>query len=504
MADLTTEQFAQRLIDVDLLDARQLDQCLGELGAREGDYEEFKNLLVRRELLTNFQADRLVEGKRTGYFYGDYKVLYMVGAGTFARVYRGVHRETGDVAAIKVLRSRYSEDPERTEHFLREAEMVKTLRHPNIVPVYEAASKGGVHYMIMEFVEGQNLRQFMKMRGILPIKTGLRIARGICAGLDHAFKMGITHRDLKNSNILVSSRGVAKLVDFGLAAMEGTSIAEGSQTVGRSIDYAGLERASGVRKNDKRSDIFFAGAIFYHMVAGKPGLYETRDRSQRMSVDRYRSVKPVLEVNPKLPTRVAIIVNKALETDVDKRYQTPAEMLADIEAAIHLNSIGQLETQPTLDSVAKSEGKKKKVAAQQLEGEKRTVMVIESRAEFQDLFREKLKKRGYRVLIVGDPMRAIERFDTDDVDDVADCVIFCLGELGNDAFNAFAQFAHDADTAHVPCILLAEASQIEFAREHAPLNEHRVLVSMPVKMIELRKVIYKLIQNKKPNPGLRK
>lgn len=502
MADLTTEQFAQRLIDVDLLDARQLDQCLGELGTREGSYEEFKNLLVRRELLTNFQADRLVEGKRTGYYYGDYKVLYMVGAGTFARVYRGVHRNTGEVAAIKVLRSRYSEDPERTEHFLREAEMVKTLRHANIVPVYEADSKGGVHYMIMEFVEGQNLRQFMKMRGILPVKTALRIARGICAGLDHAFKMGITHRDLKNSNILVSSRGVAKLVDFGLAAMEGTSIAEGAQTVGRSIDYAGLERASGVRKNDKRSDVFFAGAIFYHMIAGVPGLYETRDRSQRLSLDRYRSVKPILEVNPEVPTRLALIVNKALETDVDKRYQTPGEMLADIEAAIHLNSVGQLETQPTIASASQpTSSKKQSAGALQLEGENRTVMIIESRADVQDLFREKLKKRGYRVLIMGNPQRALARFDNDEHEDIADCVIFCLGELGNDAFNAFVHFAQDRNTAHIPCILLAEPAQIDFAKEYAPLNEHRVLVTMPIKMLEFRKVIYKLIQNKKPKPG---
>lgn len=500
MSELTTDQFAQRLLDVDLLDARQLNQCRGELGTNNASFDDFRNLLLRRELLTNFQIERVIEGKRNGYYYGDYKVLYLVGAGTFARVYRGVNRHTGEIAAVKVLRSRYSADPERTEHFLREAEMVKRLRHPNIAPVYEAASKNGVHYMIMEFIEGQNLRQFMKMRGVLPIKTALRIARDICAGLDHAFKLGITHRDLKNSNILISSRGVAKLVDFGLAAIEGSSIAEGAQTVGRSIDYAGLERSSGVRKNDKRSDIYFAGAIFYHMVAGQPGLYETRDRSQRLSIERYTSVKPVMEVKPDLPPRVGLIINKALETDVERRYQTPGEMLEDIRAAIQLQSIGQLESRPVTND--KESAAAKTTAPIQLEGEKKTVMVIESRAEVQDLFREQLKQRGYRVLIVGNPQRAVDRFDSDD-EQIADCVIFCLGELGNDAFNAFVRFSSDQHTAHIPCILLAEPAQVEFARSHAQLTPHRVLVSMPLKMGRFRKILYKLIQDAPAKPGAR-
>ncbi|HHM12893.1 MAG TPA: serine/threonine protein kinase, partial [Planctomycetaceae bacterium] len=157
MAGLTAEKFAQRAFDCDLLDAHQLESVWSEFGSRNVDLKDFTGLLVRKGLLTNFQVDRLLAGKRDGYFYGKYKVLYMIGAGTFARVYRAVDRETGRVVAVKVLRLRYMDDLETREQFLREARMVMPLRHPNIVPIYEVAEERGRPFMVMEFVEGQNL-----------------------------------------------------------------------------------------------------------------------------------------------------------------------------------------------------------------------------------------------------------------------------------------------------------------------------------------------------------
>ena len=102
--------------------------------------DDFRKLLVRRELMTSYQVDKLSRGETKGYFYGEYKVLYLVGTGTFARVYRAVHRETGEVVAVKVLRLRFSQDPEQTEQFLREGEMGAKLRHENIVPCYNGRS----------------------------------------------------------------------------------------------------------------------------------------------------------------------------------------------------------------------------------------------------------------------------------------------------------------------------------------------------------------------------
>ena len=133
------------------------------------------------------------------------------------------------------------------------------------------------------------------------------------------------------SNVIVSSDGEAKLLDFGLAGMEG---AEADERVNpRTIDYAGLERATNVRKDDTRSDIFFAGCIYYQLMSGQPALAETRERSQRLSKSRFQDIKPILEVAPNLPLALARVVTKAIELDPARRYQTPGEMLADLKLA---------------------------------------------------------------------------------------------------------------------------------------------------------------------------
>ena len=129
MVEKSAEDFARRAFDLNLLEQRQLESVWAELGTRSVSSTDLQRVLVRRGLLTNYQVDRLAKGEKTGFFYGDYKVLYLVGAGSFARVYRAVHRETSKVVAVKVLRKRYTQDPVMTEQFVREGEMGARLRH---------------------------------------------------------------------------------------------------------------------------------------------------------------------------------------------------------------------------------------------------------------------------------------------------------------------------------------------------------------------------------------
>ena len=142
MGQPTAEQIAQRAFDLGLLDERQLQEVWASFGSRNVPLQDFLQTLVRREFMTNYQVERLVKGERSGFFFGDYKVLYLVGSGTFARVYRAVHRETGKVVALKVLRNRYSENPAQSSLFVREGRVGCTLRHPNIVPIYDVVSEG--------------------------------------------------------------------------------------------------------------------------------------------------------------------------------------------------------------------------------------------------------------------------------------------------------------------------------------------------------------------------
>ena len=269
MDQLSAEQIAQRAFDLDLLDDRSYREVGGE--ARHLDAVEFQQLLLRRELLTPYQMERLLRGDRSGFFFGQYKVLYQVGAGTFARVYRTVHRDTGQVMAAKVLRQRFSNEPEKRNRFDKEADVGRSLRHPNIVAIQEVGSDKSNHYIIMEFVEGQTLRDFLRIRKQLQPLAAVRLMIDIARGMDYAFRRGVFHRDMKASNVLVSSSGQAKLVDFGLAGIDPTLSDEALAGVDnpRTIDYVVLERATNVRKDDSRSDIFFIGAIFYHMLSGR-------------------------------------------------------------------------------------------------------------------------------------------------------------------------------------------------------------------------------------------
>src|SRR6185503_12759013 len=172
----TAEQLAQRALDVNVIDDAQLQGVWSALGTTTAPLGAFQQEVLRRGLLTQYQLDRLMRAEsRTGFFYGDYKVLYCVGAGTFARVFRAIHRTTGKMVAVKVLRTSLS-NPKGShaksgkslklyiDLFRREGEFGVKLKHPNIVELFEVYTHGATHYIVMEFIEGRNLREFYRAR----------------------------------------------------------------------------------------------------------------------------------------------------------------------------------------------------------------------------------------------------------------------------------------------------------------------------------------------------
>jgi serine/threonine protein kinase len=493
MAELTAEQIAQRAFDLDLLNERQLQEIWGEFGRRNVPTEEFVQFVLRRELVTNFQLDRLLKGERSGYFYGDYKVLYMVAGGSFARVYRAAHKESGVVRALKVLRKRYSDDPSQTEHFVREGQVGLTLRHPNIVPIYEVYSKGRTHFLVMEFIEGRNLREFLKIRKKLEPAEATRMMIEITGGLRYAFEHGVSHRDLKLTNILISSKGQAKLVDFGLAGTDANVADEklGETINARTIDYAGLERATGVRKDDQRSDIYFLGVIYYHMLAGHSPLHETRDRLQRLSKSRYVDIVPLQEAEPTVPKVVAAVVSQAMNMDPEKRYQTPAQMLVDLNIAAERIAAGD-EHSEQADTSRWQADRERLATALAADSQRRGLMIVESNVKMQDVFRQELKKAGYRVLVISDPQRALERYQ--DEKKPADVIVFSTGQIGEAALTAFQEFAGGKETCNLPAVLLLAAEHGAWAKQvQEIIAPHRVVLQMPIKLSQLLEVMSKML-----------
>ena len=271
MASPDAGTLATTLLQLGLVSNYQIEEAWEELGTRKPAPEVFLLCLERKGYLSPFQSGKVVKGDADGYFLGGYRILYKVASGSFGRVYRADDPSSGRVLAIKVLRKKWSEDKHKIELFMREAKVGMSLRHPNIVEIIAVnhEKKSNQYYIVMEFVEGGNLRDFLTIRKKLPVADVLPILEDAASGLAHAFSKGITHRDMKLSNILLSSQGPAKLVDFGLAGGGGGGLSLDKMdkldkeeiNVDRTVDYAGLEKVSGVAQGDKRSDIFFLGCV---------------------------------------------------------------------------------------------------------------------------------------------------------------------------------------------------------------------------------------------------
>ena len=489
MLDISADKLAQRIFDCGLLTSNQVSVALADAGGRgQASLDELISLLLERELLTNWQISRVCENHRRGYFYGKWRLLYLIGAGSFARVYRSVHTETGESKAVKVLRQRHSADAATRANFIKEARIVMQLRHKNITPIFEVDEQNNRIYMVMEFVEGQNLREYARAHGKLPVNTALRITRDVLAGLAYASLRNIYHRDMKLSNVLLASNGTAMIVDFGLAV--DTEATDNSGP--RSIDYAALERFTRVRKTDPRSDTFFVGCMLYQMLCGVSPMDDTVDRLKRMSSNRFTDIVPISVHAPDLPHRAVVLVQRLMEIDPNKRPGTPVIAQKECEKTIAAIEAGDTRA---YEAAQAENDKFQQKQDEQDEGEGKTILLIESNSKVQDSLRNKLKEIGYRVLITGDPTRGLERFEGMEPTEVmpADCVIFGCAGLGRDGVKAFEFFVNYPSTVQMPAILITTKSVTKLVSEDW-LNEHRKQLTMPLKFKLVKQALRELLK----------
>ena len=488
MSEISAEKLAQRIFDFGLLTTNEVNVALADAGGRQrASLDDLVSLLLERELLTNWQISRVCANERRGYFYGKWRLLYLIGAGSFARVYRAVHTETGDSKAVKVLRQRHSADAATRANFMKEGRIVMQLRHKNITPIYEVDEQNNRIYMVMEFVEGQNLREYARAHGKLPVKTALQITRDVLAGLAYASLRNIYHRDMKLSNVLLASTGTAMIVDFGLAVDTESDENNGP----RSIDYAALERFTRVRKTDPRSDTFFVGCMLYQMLCGVAPMDDTVDRLKRMSSSRFTDIVPITVHDPDLPHRVVTLVQRLMAVDPKKRPATPVVAQKETEKTIAAIEAGDTRA---YEAAQAENDKFQQKQDEKDEGEGKTILLIESNSKVQDSLRNKLKEIGYRVLITADPNRGLERFhEMDPTEEMpADCVIFGCAGLGRTGIKAFEGFVNYRSTAQMPAILITTNNVAKLVSDDW-LNEHRVQLNMPLKFKLVKRALRKLL-----------
>ena len=292
---------------------------------------QLANVLVDNNTLTRFQADQLLQGKWKRFAIGKYRVLDRLGSGGMAQVFLCEHTFMRRRVAVKVLPAAKAADPASLERFYREARAVAALDHPNIVRAYDIDQDDGLHFLVMEYVDGTNLQDLIRIVGPLDPTRACHYIYGAAVGLQHAHETGLIHRDIKPGNILVDRAGVVKVLDMGLARFfhdnNDRLTRKYDEFVLGTADYAAPEQALDSHTVDIRADIYSLGATFYFLLTTRP-VFDTGSVAQKMLWHQTRDPDSVRSLRPDIPAALAELIETMMAKDRDRRFQTPAELLS--------------------------------------------------------------------------------------------------------------------------------------------------------------------------------
>lgn len=272
---------------------------------------------------------RLVIGQLLG---NRYRILELIGEGGMALVYKAECVLLQRTVAVKILRPQYSSDKEFVTRFRREAQAAASLSHPNVVNIYDVGQDGGVHYIVMELIEGDNLKSLIRKEAPLPVNRALHIALQICEALRHAHDHNIIHRDIKPHNILLTADGRVKVTDFGIArAISAGGFTQTGVVMG-SVQYFSPEQAKG-QPVGPQSDLYALGCVLYEMLTGEVPF--TGESPIAIALKHIQE-KPVSvkKLRPGLPPGAVRVIEKALAKDPEERYPSAWSMIIDLRAAL--------------------------------------------------------------------------------------------------------------------------------------------------------------------------
>jgi serine/threonine protein kinase len=262
---------------------------------------------------------------------GRYELQSRLGRGGMATVFRGSDRVLGRSVAVKVLASTFAKDGTFVERFRREAQAAAGLNHPNVVAVFDTGSDDGVHYIVMEYVEGRTLADVIREEGALPPTRAAEIAATVCRALSSAHEKGMVHRDVKPGNVLLTSDGGVKVADFGIARVVSGEPLTVTGSVMGTASYLSPEQATG-SKVDRRSDIYALGCVLYEMLTGRiPFEGDTPVSIVYKHVEEEPTAPS--SVNPAVPSALEAVVKRAMAKSPADRYQSADEMARDLRHA---------------------------------------------------------------------------------------------------------------------------------------------------------------------------
>lgn len=300
------------------------------------DSEEFVNELLRRRHITQYQAQRIQEGRVDSLLLGNYILLKELGAGGMGVVYQARHRRMDRVVALKVLPDHQAQDPKAVARFEREARAAAKLSHPHIVTAFDADQAEGVHFLVMEFIEGRDLSSWVKQDGPYSPLQAVQYALQAARGLEYAHRQGVVHRDIKPSNLLLDSSGKVKILDLGLARIELketdftrdelTSVDECMGT----FDYMAPEQAVSAKHADHRADIYSLGCTLFYLMIGRP-IYAGDSLVSKLFAHRDQPAPHLREFIPGLPAELDALYQRMVAKDVAARPQSMREVVSQLE-----------------------------------------------------------------------------------------------------------------------------------------------------------------------------
>ena len=340
--------------------------------------------LLNRGWLTPYQVNHLAQGKAGELLLGSYVLLERLGEGGMGAVFKARHRRLDRIVAIKLIRKERLADDEAIRRFRREIRAAAQLSHPHIVLAFDADEAGGVHFFVMEYVEGTDLGEMVQKHGPIPVAQACEYIRQAAEALQHAYKKGMVHRDVKPSNLLLATGvrgstgdltltnsevnpqptipnlqlgpppppGSIKLLDLGLARLHQAVFGEGSDsslteigTVVGTPDFMPPEQAEDSRGVDIRGDLYSLGCTFYFLLAGQPP-FPNLTPMEKLFHHRYHPARPIEELRPEVSPAVAGVLRTLMAKKPDERYQTPADLVVALEAVAAGRTESALQVTP--------------------------------------------------------------------------------------------------------------------------------------------------------------
>jgi serine/threonine-protein kinase len=334
----TVLTFGQLALERGFVEGHELEGALKEQEKRrrKGKTARLGEILRERGHLTRKRIEELfkLQGTLGGHTEIEgYEILEQIGEGAMGRIFKAMQLSMDRLVALKVLAPKLAMNKKYVARFLREARLAGKLKHENIVYVIDAGISNGVHYYVMEYIEGKTLKEILAVRKMLSEKELLRLALHMTRALEHANENGVLHRDIKPSNIIVSEGRIPKLCDFGLAKdiMFDPKLTSVGTVVGTPF-YISPEQIRG-RANDIRSDIYSLGATLYHCACGEAP-FACKGSATVMVKHLTEPPEPLRSRRPGLSEAAAAIVHKMLEKSPDDRFQTPLELWRAVEPLV--------------------------------------------------------------------------------------------------------------------------------------------------------------------------